>query len=383
MWKRILDSVREKLIYITPEETVRQKILSYLVDELGVPKGMIAVEEHLSHYGIESNKRADIVIHKYEEDRGEVPIAIVECKAPGVPLGEKARNQLCDYCDELGVDYAMMVNDTDKMCFKYIHSEEKYVILEDFPKYSDMLEGMHTELDIGELPERIPFDKLQSYLKSEFANESNDYYFRDISSQTEMPKAVAAFNLFEGFLDIRHKIRVGDYGLFKLIEDYGVRMLSYGNAAGGTFFGPYRSFLIDVNGSTEFVSFNMSTYCLNSKNSKVKTCLSVAIDNEKDTHHALQLVIDDNLQISGEKCKFYHHGRIAVGKMGSGKINELRMFVEERYPQIINGNKFYLGELINDRLWRLDDPEVIKLVVNLISYALIRDEYRAFVKKNK
>ena len=44
-----LDPVRKKLIYITPEETVRQKVISYLIDCLEVPVEMIQVEAHLSH----------------------------------------------------------------------------------------------------------------------------------------------------------------------------------------------------------------------------------------------------------------------------------------------------------------------------------------------
>jgi len=72
-----------------------------------------------------------------------------------------------------------------------------------------------------------------------------------------------------------------------------------------------------------------------------------------------------------------------VGNIGSGKIDELRMFVSKKCPELISGNKFYLGSLVNDRLWRLDDPEVLKLVVNLINYAIIRDEYREYVKKRK
>ena len=32
--------------------------------------------------------------------------------------------------------------------------------------------------------------------------------------------------------------------------------------------------------------------------------------------------------------------------------------------------------------WIADDPEVTAFIKNLISYALIRDEYRVFVKKN-
>ena len=59
-----LDPIRQKLIYITPEETVRQQAISYLTNVLSVPKDVIVVEQHLSHYGIKTNKRADIVIHK-------------------------------------------------------------------------------------------------------------------------------------------------------------------------------------------------------------------------------------------------------------------------------------------------------------------------------
>ena len=109
----------------------------------------------------------------------------------------------------------------------------------------------------------------------------------------------------------------------------------------------------------------------------------VAHDDEKETHHALQLVVDDNVIAIGDKISFYHHGKIAVGRLGSGKIDELRMFVQERYPEIISEKKFFLGSLQNDRLWRLDDLEVIKLVENMISYAIVRDEYREYVKNNK
>jgi hypothetical protein len=78
---------------------------------------------------------------------------------------------------------------------------------------------------------------------------------------------------------------------------------------------------------------------------------------------------------------FYHSGRIAVGNKGSGKVSELRAFVESRYPKIISGNKFNLGVLNYNRNWTLDDSEVVELIENLISYALVRDEYRAFVKE--
>jgi hypothetical protein len=378
-----LDSVRQKLIYITPEETVRQKVISYLIEELKVPKEMIAVEEHLSHYGIDSSKRADIVIHKFDEDKGQIPIVVIECKAPGVYLGDRSKAQMLDYCNIIKCDYAMMINDLDSFCFKYMEEKKQYVPIEGLPKYSEILEGKHTVWDIGELPPRVLFSDLEHYLEETFAEFKGDYFNVDISPHTEMMKAIPAFNLWEGLLDTRNKMPTGQYGLFRLIEDYGVRMLSYGNASGGSFYGPYRSFLIDVNGNTEIVSINVTTYWKGNNTSNAKTCLVVAVDNEKGTHHALQLVLDDNMTVNGKKCDFFHHGRIAIGNMGSGKIDELRMFVQDRYPQIISINKFYLGTLCHDRLWAMNDPEVIKLMENLISYALVRDEYRVFVKENK
>lgn len=188
-----LDLIRQKLIYITPEETVRQRVISYLINVLHIPAQEIISEQHLSHYGIKTKKRADIVIHATDVDGQAVPIAVVECKAPNV----------------------------------YLHFH----------------------------------------------------------------------------------------------------------------------------------------------------------DDEREAHHALQLVVEDNILVSGKKVSFYHHGKIAVGRQGSGKVDELRMFVEERYPKIISGKRFFLGSIVNDRLWRLDDPAVIEVIENMISYAIVRDEYREYVKK--
>lgn len=378
-----LDPIRKKLIYITPEETVRQKVAFYLQENLNVPAEQIVVEQHLSHYGIDSKKRADIVIHAFKGDDLVVPIAIVECKAPDVSLDLKAREQMLEYCDLLGADYAMLTNGHNTFCFYYDNDKEQYVDIEEFPRYKDMLKGKFQQIEIGELPPRIPFDGIQKYLEDFFSELDEDDYGSDISKLTPMNIAAPMFNLCEGLLDVRIKMPTGDYGLFELIEDYGVRMLNYGNASGGNFYGPYRSFLVKIGDSTEIFSIGISTYCTWAKPEQVKTCISVAHDDEKESHHALQLVADDNVSVEGKCVKFYHSGRSAVGNIGSGKINELRMFVADRYPKIISGSRFYLGSITNDRLWSLDDPEVIEVIVNMISYAIVRDEYRTFVKENK
>lgn len=379
-----LDPIRKMLIYVTPEETVRQKVISYLIMDLGVPAEMIAVEEHLSHYGVQSKRRADIVIHQVD-DTEEVlsPIAVIECKAPNVFLSERTADQMLDYANLLGCEYAVMINGFDCFSYKYKEDSDQYVQIEKLPSYSNMSNGIYEEFDIGELPQRVAFEEMEGILKESLQYKMDfDPWEYDISPQTPFELAHAAFNLSECLLDTRIKMPTGKYGKFTLIEDYGVRMLTYGNSSGGTFYGPYRSFLIEYNGSTEFVSFNVTTYWKSVNPDKVKTCLCVAIDNEKTTHHALQLVIDDNVTVEEDVVSFYHHGKIAVGNRGSGKIDELRLFVEDLCPQIISGKRFYLGSLKNNRNWTLEDKEVINLIENLITYSLARDEYRKHIKSN-
>ena len=378
-----LDPIRKKLIYITPEETVRQKVITYLTDTLHVPVQEIVSEQHLSHYGIKTQKRADIVIHVADREGQSVPVAVVECKAPNVYLDLKAKEQMFEYCDLMGASYAMLTNGIDQYCFKYDSQRDEYVTLAEMPDYKVMLSNQYKELDIGELPPRIPFSQLENYLKEDFSQREEWDYGDDISKLTPINQAVPVFNLWEGLLDTRVKMPVGKYDIFELIEDYGVRMLSYGNASGGKFFGPYRSFLVRINGNVEFFSIGVTTYCKSTSPDKVKTCIVVAHDDEKEAHHALQLVVEDNVIVIGKKVSFYHHGKIAVGRQGSGKVDELRSIVEERYPKIISGKRFFLGSIVNDRLWHLDDPEVIELIENIISYAIVRDEYREYVKKHR
>lgn len=106
-------------------------------------------------------------------------------------------------------------------------------------------------------------------------------------------------------MDTCVKMPTGKYKLFELLEDYGVRMLSYGNASGGKFFGPHRSFLVKINENIEFFSIGVTTYCRSTSPNKVKTCIVVAHDDEKESHYALQLVVEDNVTVIGDKVYFY------------------------------------------------------------------------------
>lgn len=95
-----LDPFRKKLIYITPEEKVRQQTALYFMEVLNVPYEMIMLEQILSHYGVKSNKRADIIIHKMDpSSKLMYPHAIIECKEENVILNNNAIEQAIEYAD--------------------------------------------------------------------------------------------------------------------------------------------------------------------------------------------------------------------------------------------------------------------------------------------
>ena len=322
-----LDPIRQKLIFITPEETVRQRVISYLMDTLHVPANMLRVEEHLSHYGIKSKDRADIIVEKFNEEKQETnPLVVIECKAPGIFLGESQAKQMTGYADALLSDFCMMTNGTDTFCYYYDADKKGYVEVESLPEYISMAKGKFVEVPKPELLTRLTFDEIPGHCR--------EYDGSDIGTDTADSLAAVCVNFWACLIYPDHKFPVKDYGIFKLIEDYDVRLLSYGNAGGGQFFGAYRSFLIEYKGSTEFVSIGVSPYSTERKPDISKTSINVAIDNEEATHHSLQLVVDDNVAIVGNDITFYHNGRIGFSNKGSGKIDELRQFVSGEYPGI-------------------------------------------------
>ena len=128
---------------------------------MSVPENLISVESQLSHYGIKSKRRSDIIIHGNDEKGTVFPLCVVECKAPDIPLTENTQNQVFDYCDEVDADYAIMSNGYYTDCYKYDKDKNRYVRLSEIPSFEELLGGKYIEYDWGEFPERTPFDELE------------------------------------------------------------------------------------------------------------------------------------------------------------------------------------------------------------------------------
>lgn len=109
---QVFDPLRRRFVALIPEEKVRQKTLYLLVEHLGVPAGMLAVEYSVKVNGLD--KRADAVVFGNEGR----PLMIVECKAPSVTLTEAVLEQALRYHSVLQPQYLLLTNGTVTYCYK-------------------------------------------------------------------------------------------------------------------------------------------------------------------------------------------------------------------------------------------------------------------------
>lgn len=72
--------------------------------------------------------------------------------------------------------------------------------------------------------------------------------------------------------------------------------------------------------------------------------------------------------------------QIAVKHRGSAPVRGLISKIVSKLPHLYQNERIVLGAVDADKLMMLDAPDMTELVINLIDYALLRDEYRAEIK---
>lgn len=119
----IFDVIRKKFIALTPEEWVRQHLISYLITDLNLAKGLIGVEVSFSFNNV--NHRADVVVYN---NKGE-PILLAECKAPNVEITNEVVDQICRYNYALNAEYLLVTNGLKHLILRFSEGKE-WIILD-------------------------------------------------------------------------------------------------------------------------------------------------------------------------------------------------------------------------------------------------------------
>ena len=123
----IFDQIRKKWLVLTPEEWVRQNIITFLTTRKNVPSPLISVEKELK-LG-ELRKRYDIVVF----NRQMAPWMIIECKEMNVPLSEKVLDQVLRYHISIPAKYLIITN--GKYCSGFEKSKSTLVEIDEFPDF--------------------------------------------------------------------------------------------------------------------------------------------------------------------------------------------------------------------------------------------------------
>lgn len=126
----IFDSIRKKFVVLTPEEWVRQNFVMFLMQEKGIPAGLLSVEKGLVLN--KTQKRTDIVVF----DRSGHPVLIVECKAPAVKVTQSVFDQIARYNLTLKGRFLVVTNGLEHYCCQMFHEEKRYEFRQSIPHFS-------------------------------------------------------------------------------------------------------------------------------------------------------------------------------------------------------------------------------------------------------
>jgi len=128
----VFDPLRRKYVRLTPEEWVRQHLVSHLTRDLGFPAGRIAVEIGFSYNG--APYRADVVVYGQQGQ----PLLVAECKSPDVKIDQNAIDQVAWYNRGIQADYLLITNGTKHYCFAIDREHRSTRSLDRLPRYEDL-----------------------------------------------------------------------------------------------------------------------------------------------------------------------------------------------------------------------------------------------------
>ncbi|EPP35463.1 type I restriction enzyme R domain family protein [Chlamydia ibidis] len=152
---KIFDPIRYKNLHVTPEECVRQGLLTFLTDELGYPKNLIIVEKGLRTLLPLLNckdtylpkRRPDVLVitpttyiddmNKQHDFGHPKPLWLIECKAE--VINQKTINQVLSYNYVIGAPCLSVVS-YNKQKTGFINPETQTLdFYPGLPSYSQLI----------------------------------------------------------------------------------------------------------------------------------------------------------------------------------------------------------------------------------------------------
>ena len=126
----IWDVLRRKNVVLSSEEWVRHHIVHYLIDHLGYPRGLLALER--GHAYNQRQKRTDLCAFN---SAGQ-PLLLVECKAASVPITAAVAHQAATYNQTMGAPLLLLTNGLQHYCWHVDFVQRRNEQLAEIPDYT-------------------------------------------------------------------------------------------------------------------------------------------------------------------------------------------------------------------------------------------------------
>jgi hypothetical protein len=124
----IFDEIRKKFILLTPEEWVRQHLISYLHLHQGYPIEKFAVEKQIEYDGF--TRRWDVVVYNAQFEAA----ILVECKAPQIKLSHEVFMQISTYQKMIGAACLILSNGQEHLVYEIDLEQRSLTPMQHFPK---------------------------------------------------------------------------------------------------------------------------------------------------------------------------------------------------------------------------------------------------------
>lgn len=129
----IFDTVRRKWLVLTPEEWVRQNMVSFLCHYFQVPMSRIANEVSLVYN--KRRLRCDSLVY---DDKGQA-LMLIEYKAPNIALTQSVFDQVSVYLQEYQVPYVLVSNGQVHYFCRVDRKNGQYLVSQKLPNYGTLL----------------------------------------------------------------------------------------------------------------------------------------------------------------------------------------------------------------------------------------------------
>jgi hypothetical protein len=136
----IFDEVRQKYVFLSPEEWVRQHFAHFLMAYLQYPRPLLSLERGTSVNTLA--KRTDLVVY----GRAGNPLMLVECKAASIPVSTATLNQALIYNRSIGAPYLVLTNGRAHFCWELANHLSEAVPLPTIPSYGALKQRRGDEI---------------------------------------------------------------------------------------------------------------------------------------------------------------------------------------------------------------------------------------------